>query len=171
MAHQPASRGRVHLERHHTHFVLVDDGQEGSAANGCEARLRLALERQARRHFNVPRVLVVLQGGVRVLGHAAAALQEGALVVVIAESGGAAGELTLALTSTTQLSLTLTPHCHFLISIKQTNVAHNRVPEVRLLVCTSLSTQFKRANPPHMIQYAASQPADCYKTLMLHNIH
>ena len=87
--HQGVTPGTVQLDRHHTHLILVDDGQTGVAASGCELRLRLALER----HYaaqRMPRVMLLLQGGPQALALVAAALECGAIVIVVAESGGAA---------------------------------------------------------------------------------
>jgi SLOG in TRPM, prokaryote len=83
-------RGRVPLERHHSHFVLVDGHEWGD-----ETPALLALARAL--HVLAPSVALVCGGGPvtrnEVLGH----VRDGRPVVVVAGSGRFADELAAAL--------------------------------------------------------------------------
>ena len=88
----PAARS-VELEAHHSHLVLVDSAGE-SGECGDEARLRDAVHEAYCRRYDVPSVLVVVQGGVGALMSVEdALLHRRCAVLALADSGGAAGAL------------------------------------------------------------------------------
>jgi hypothetical protein len=62
---------RVCLEPHHSHFLLVEDA-EARDPWGSEVALRFAIEREFSLRRRVPRVLLVVQGGLGTLQCAAA---------------------------------------------------------------------------------------------------
>ncbi len=90
------------LNQHHTHFILVDDGQRGGAAWGrdvdehgraassaCE-QLRIDLEQAVATKKNIPLVQLVVHGGPKTLQAVHRNALGGKPIVVLAESGGAA---------------------------------------------------------------------------------
>lgn len=81
------------LEPNHTHFLLVDDGSEGKKAWGSELELRFAIEKIYCERRRVPRVMLVVQGGVGTLTSVHYAVKAHCPVVVIADSGGVASLL------------------------------------------------------------------------------
>ena len=77
-----------HLERHHSHFLLVDSGVAKDW--GGEITFRFALEREYCRRKRVPRVLIVVQGGPNTLLSVLEALESDCPVVLVRDSGGVA---------------------------------------------------------------------------------
>ena len=55
----PASRDGAPLNRHHQHFVFVDNGKEGAAAWGSEIELRAKIEATIANMKNVPCTLAM----------------------------------------------------------------------------------------------------------------
>ena len=86
----PNSPNGANLEPNHTHFLLVDNGKEGSSAWGGEVQFRFALERQYCLKRRVPRVLLCVQGGPGSLDSVYHAIDGGCPVVLVRDSGGVA---------------------------------------------------------------------------------
>ena len=86
----PASRDGAPLNRHHTHFLLVDNGTEGAAAWGSEIDLRTKLEATISNTKGVPIVQLVVQGGPGTLATVESIALEGKPIVILTNSGGAA---------------------------------------------------------------------------------
>ncbi|XP_076821168.1 transient receptor potential cation channel subfamily M member-like 2 isoform X1 [Clavelina lepadiformis] len=85
----------VSLDKHHSHFILVDDGSKGEF--GKEIELRARLESQIA-HFRqngeaVPIVCLLVQGGTGSLQTVHDALQQQTPVVIVTGSGGWANVL------------------------------------------------------------------------------
>jgi hypothetical protein len=55
----PPSPGGVPLNPYHTHFIFVDDGNEGCEAWGCEDKMRTSLETHIHRMKKVAQVMLV----------------------------------------------------------------------------------------------------------------
>ncbi|KAL1527371.1 hypothetical protein AB1Y20_016041 [Prymnesium parvum] len=77
----------ANLERHHSHFLLVDTGSNNW---GGEIPFRFALEREYCRRKKVPRVLLVVQGGPNTLWSVLEALESDCPVILVRDSGGVA---------------------------------------------------------------------------------
>ena len=75
------------LDPNHTHFFLVDDQREDW---GGEIKLRAEFESELSREFGVPLVMLVLEGGPGTYETVVNAINQGHMVVVVKESGGAA---------------------------------------------------------------------------------
>jgi len=58
-----ANQNGAPLNPYHTHFVLVDNGEEGAAAFGSEIELRAEIETAAAQTKGAPVVQLVVQGG------------------------------------------------------------------------------------------------------------
>jgi len=87
---------RAALEHHHSHFLLYDSEPgcwDHPKLWGTEIPLRNAVEKALCEHFDVPRVLVVVNGGPGTLKTVLESLEHGCPVVLLAGSGGAAAEI------------------------------------------------------------------------------
>ena len=84
----PDSKEEHMLDPNHTHFMLVDDG--GKTVGG-EIQLRNALEQHCCRHYAIPLVTIVLQGGIGTFKTVVGALQNDCQAIFLADSGGCAG--------------------------------------------------------------------------------
>ncbi|KAL1519454.1 hypothetical protein AB1Y20_022976 [Prymnesium parvum] len=78
------------LEPNHTHFLLIDNGKEGSSAWGGEISFRNSFESEYCRSRSVPRALLVVQGGPGTLSTVLYAVESECPVVLVADSGGVA---------------------------------------------------------------------------------
>ena len=87
---RPASSSGASLNPHHTHFVLVDNGTQGSASWGSEILLRASLENHIRRAKRVPSVQIVVQGGAFTLHTVLASAYTATPIILLVDSGGAA---------------------------------------------------------------------------------
>ena len=85
------------LEYRHTHFIIADGG-EGSGW-GAEISLRNSVQQTYATLYNIPSVLIVVQGGPGTLRTIHEAIAESIPVVIIAGSGGAADAAVLYLDS------------------------------------------------------------------------
>ena len=81
-------RDTAGLEPRHTHFILVDSGE--GRTWGSEIAMRNAVTRLLESWYNVPGVLLVVQGGPNTLNTVLDAISHGTPVVVVEETGGAA---------------------------------------------------------------------------------
>jgi len=82
------------LEPNHTHFLLVDSGHTGSDAWGEELELRFLIEKAYCETRGVPRVMLVVQGGIGTVKSVNRAIKDKCPIVLIADSGGAATVIT-----------------------------------------------------------------------------
>ena len=81
------SEKSVAIDSSHTHFIMVDDGND---EYGGEIPLRGGLEREISRHFRVPTVLLVVQGGPGSYSTVRKGIENGQRVLLVKESHGAA---------------------------------------------------------------------------------
>lgn len=86
------------LEPHHTHFLLLDNGEAGAKAWGMEIEFGLRTQlaycaHDKNKDNRVPAVLLVVQGGPGTLKTVVKAVEKGVPVVVIADSGGCASAI------------------------------------------------------------------------------
>lgn len=84
----PAPLAGARLDAHHSHFVLVDGGE--ACGWQSELRLRQGVQQTYAQIYNVPCVLLVVQGGRGTLLSVQQALRLATPVVLAAGSGGAA---------------------------------------------------------------------------------
>ena len=68
------------LDPNHTHFILLDDEAKDRHAKH-EIKFRMSLETQLREHNGTVMVLIVVQGGVKVLKIVERALKSGVSVL------------------------------------------------------------------------------------------
>lgn len=93
------------LQENHTHCILCDDGQEGAMAYGCEVDFRADFEKYVagergddEEHnltgLDLPRVMVLVNGGTISLQVVAKVIRDGCPVVVCSGTGRAADAIT-----------------------------------------------------------------------------
>ena len=100
-AYTPSSRAPAHraaLNRHHTHFIFVDDVERESdeePAWGCELKVRSALEAAFVDLFAVPLVLLVADGGANTVGTVLTFAQstERNAILILSDSGRASSAI------------------------------------------------------------------------------
>eukprot|EP00794_Sanderia_malayensis_P009474 gene9474-10463_t len=89
--HRKGRKG-AYLDNNHTHFLLVDDGTVGNY--DVEKEFRRKLEKEIINRFNVPTVLLVLDGGPKTLKRVKEAINEDPPIpVVVISDGGRVADL------------------------------------------------------------------------------
>ncbi|KAL1522794.1 hypothetical protein AB1Y20_017766 [Prymnesium parvum] len=90
-AHQrPSKPGAAAVEPNHSCFVFVDDATCGTKAWGREMESRLMIEKALCERYDVPLVLVVVEGGAETVNAILKYLEKGFPVLLLRHSGGAA---------------------------------------------------------------------------------
>ena len=87
--HQNSKEGAA-LESHHSHFVFVDDGSTEKDAWGSEISTRFAIERCVSKRFDVPLVLICVEGGPGTVKTVLEFVAGGCPVLLLRGTGGAA---------------------------------------------------------------------------------
>ena len=77
------------LNSGHTHFVLIDAGNEGREAWGSEIAARSRIENHLAGTLRVPLVQFVVQGGPGTIRTVASIASKGHPIIVMVDAGGA----------------------------------------------------------------------------------
>jgi len=87
------SKDGAPINAHHTHFVMVESGQQGVKAWGSEIDFRARLEHYYCHNKGVTLVLLVVQGGPGTLKTVLASAKQRHPVLIVSDSGGAAAAI------------------------------------------------------------------------------
>ena len=149
------------LESRHTHFVLADGG-EGSGW-GAEISLRDSVQQTYATLYNVPSVLLVVQGGPGTLQTINEAIHSKTPVVLLAGSGGAA-DAVVPLPRYPLTTSSLPPHYLLTTSSLPPHypLTTSSLPPHHFLTTSSLPPHYlltTRSLPPHHFLTTSSLPA------------